>query len=214
VSAIQTIALRGPGAANPGNSEEPFSAWDLATLGMLPMAASLALARSMQFTRADHASACTSISLCRTTESSRVFGGTVDQVRAAREFTRAQLGEHSAADDAVAIVSELAANAVSHTSSGRPGGRFLVRLTILSAHQAVIMVTDQGSLREPQLLPFEQDRESGRGLQVVSALANAVVSFGDSSGRTVLAITAAHPDDQDSCRDQERASCQAGHASD
>ena len=50
-----------------------------------------------------------------------------------------------AADDMVLLVSELAANAIAHSDSGRPGGIFTVRLTHRSARGAQAEVADQGS---------------------------------------------------------------------
>jgi anti-sigma regulatory factor (Ser/Thr protein kinase) len=58
------------------------------------------------------------------------FAGRVDQVGRARGFVAEFLEEHPGADDAVLLVSELAANACSHSASGRPGGAFEVRVVV------------------------------------------------------------------------------------
>jgi hypothetical protein len=51
----------------------------------------------------------------------RVFAGSHDQVRQARDFVARTVGASPAADDAVLLVSELATNAVTHTASGMAG---------------------------------------------------------------------------------------------
>ena len=100
----------------------------------------------------------------------RVFNGTADQVRPARQFVRAQLAGHPACDDAVAVASELASNAIVHSASRAAGGRFVVHATALRSGQAGVIVTDEGG---PFTLPFpcsSTDAESGRGLTVVRRL--------------------------------------------
>jgi hypothetical protein len=56
-------------------------------------------------------------------------------------------------------------------------------------------------------VPARQDRESGRGLHVVTALADLFVPFGDSSGRTILAVLAGPANDQYRPHEQEEPSC-------
>jgi len=118
----------------------------------------------------------------------RAFPGVTHEVPAARCFARTEFGDHPAATDAVLVVSELCANAVMHTSSGQRGGIFLVHLTTLSRSQVAVLVTDEGSRHEPRLKPVGATGESGRGLAVVTALADLFIPFGGPSGRTILAV--------------------------
>ena len=65
----------------------------------------------------------------------------------ARELVARYLDGSPAADDAVLLVSELAANACAHSASGQPGGRFVVGLcrSGSSRGQVYAEVEDQGS---------------------------------------------------------------------
>ena len=96
--------------------------------------------------------------------------------RSAREFTAAALRGwqlEPLIPDAVTIASELAANAVRHAAppAGTPG-----RLAELAwwheGHQLTCVVTD-ASGHPPVLAPPDPAAESGRGLQIVDALAAA-----------------------------------------
>ena len=73
------------------------------------------------------------------------FPGRRDQVSRARAFVAQFLGGHPAADDAVLLVSELAANACAHSASGRPGGMFMVRVEVGEGGRVYVEVEDQGS---------------------------------------------------------------------
>ena len=53
----------------------------------------------------------------------RTFPGRADQIARAREFTKRVLGPCPVSDEAVLLVSELATNALEHTSTG-DGGQF------------------------------------------------------------------------------------------
>jgi serine/threonine-protein kinase RsbW len=55
------------------------------------------------------------------------YPGTADQLRHVRRALREFLGACPVADDAVHLLSELCANAVLHTDSGKTGGTFTVR---------------------------------------------------------------------------------------
>src|SRR5437879_258903 len=98
----------------------------------------------------------------------QVFPGEAGQVRAARRFVAGVLNGCPAADDALLCVSELATNAVLHSRSGRPGGRFTVCVRARAASVRVA-VADEGG-------PWGQQRDSGeqsgRGLLIVRALAS------------------------------------------
>jgi anti-sigma regulatory factor (Ser/Thr protein kinase) len=72
------------------------------------------------------------------------------------------------ADELVLLGSELATNAIMHSSSGEPGGTFAVRAELRHGDYAWLEVEDQGgdwTLRE------DQDDEHGRGLAIVAAIA-------------------------------------------
>jgi anti-sigma regulatory factor (Ser/Thr protein kinase) len=73
------------------------------------------------------------------------FAGRVDQVGRARSFVAGFLEKHPGADDAVLLVSELAANACAHSASGRPGGGFEVRVVVGVEGWVRVEVEDQGS---------------------------------------------------------------------
>ncbi len=70
-------------------------------------------------------------------------------------------------DELVLLASELAANAVSHSRSGHPGGTFTVRATLYPGDYAWVEVIDQGG----PWAAGEDDEEHGRGLAVVAAIA-------------------------------------------
>ncbi len=117
----------------------------------------------------------------------RAFRGLPSQVGAVRQFAGTVTGGHPAADDAILFASELATNAITHTASGREGGRFQVQVTVTGRHVAVV-VTDQGGTSEPGTADAGPDGESGRGLEIVQGLAAAWAVYGDSGGRTFIAI--------------------------
>jgi anti-sigma regulatory factor (Ser/Thr protein kinase) len=98
----------------------------------------------------------------------QVFAGDAGQVRAARRFLSGALDGCTGVSDALLCVSELATNAVLHSRSGRPGGRFTVRAT-RQAGSVRVEVTDEGG-------PWEHGRDgdgqSGRGLLIVGELAS------------------------------------------
>jgi hypothetical protein len=78
------------------------------------------------------------------------FRGRLDQVGHARAFISAFMGGCAATDDAMLLISELCANAVMHTSSGKPGGIFTVR-AVLADHCMCAEVEDQGSTWDGRL---------------------------------------------------------------
>src|SRR5581483_8416432 len=63
----------------------------------------------------------------------QAYGGTGDQVACVRAAVQSRLETCPVADDVVRLLSELSANAVAHSDSGEPGGKFMVRLTHLRA---------------------------------------------------------------------------------
>ena len=98
---------------------------------------------------------------------SRNIPATNDQVREARHFIAAILSGHPAADAAVSCVSELAANASTHSRSALPGGSFTVRLR-RSGPAIRIEVKDDGGPWRSQPV----DPEHGRGLLIIQALSS------------------------------------------
>ena len=97
-----------------------------------------------------------------------VFPAVPESVGAARRFTRAALSRHAIApetvDIAILLVSELATNAIVHASSS-------VRLRIRVADDVRVEVSDV-SADAPAITAGDSERESGRGLELVSTLAD------------------------------------------
>lgn len=97
-------------------------------------------------------------------------------------------------DDAETIVSELAGNALRHTSSGT-GGTFTVRVTTKPGW-ALIEVADEGTgpwVRN--LAPSDEEEECGRGLAIVTALADGLGHDIEPTGQTTWAELAWPIDD-------------------
>jgi anti-sigma regulatory factor (Ser/Thr protein kinase) len=94
-------------------------------------------------------------------------------VATGRRFVRDVLGRrHPALDKVVLGVSELATNAIKHTSSG-DGGQIMIRLAAVG--QGVrAEVTNDGSTPPPRRrVRPDADAEDGRGLVILEALADA-----------------------------------------
>ncbi|MGH3403015.1 MAG: ATP-binding protein [Streptosporangiaceae bacterium] len=102
-----------------------------------------------------------------------------------RRWLTLLLPKCSARDDLTFVASELAANAVVHTASGRPGGRFLVEV-IWSPSIARVAVADSGAPSAPHVIS-DPAGERGRGLLVVTGLAARIGVWGDQRGRLVWA---------------------------
>jgi serine/threonine-protein kinase RsbW len=73
------------------------------------------------------------------------YPGTIDQVRNVRAALRKHLGACPVADDAVHLLSELSANAIVHSDSGKRGGTFTVRAQHYLNNYVWGEVEDQGS---------------------------------------------------------------------
>ena len=117
----------------------------------------------------------------------RIFHGDPQELRAARDWTRAALNGHPHADDAALIVTELGTNALTHTASGEPAGPFRITLTT-SELITVIAVTDSGGTSTaPEIQQPSGNATHGRGLGIVDVLADNVMVYGDSTGRTITA---------------------------
>jgi serine/threonine-protein kinase RsbW len=117
----------------------------------------------------------------------RAFPGTPQQVGAARRFVGSLLDGSPLCEDAVVVVSELFTNALLHTDSGKPGGLVVVQVTrwLLGVR---IAVTDQGSAKQPVIGDGRSCCEGGRGLYLVSRLAEHLGWHDDPSGRTICAM--------------------------
>ncbi len=124
---------------------------------------------------------------CGGTGQSQMFLGVPGQVRAVRDFVRLALAGHPAADDAVAVASELAANSVAHSGSGSSGGMFTVHVTALSAASAGLAVTELRGDDYPAMQEAGPDVESGRGLAVVRSLTSLFWVSDADKIRTLLA---------------------------
>ncbi|MGK5446444.1 ATP-binding protein [Streptomyces radiopugnans] len=105
------------------------------------------------------------------------------EVGRARRWTRDILHDSPCADDAALIVTELGANAVTHTT----GPAF--RVTITRAAEAVTLtVTGAGTTTtHPQITYPHQDATHGRGLAIVTHLATALDIRRTADGHTVTA---------------------------
>ena len=111
----------------------------------------------------------------------QVFPGDAGQVREARRFLAGVLDGCPAAADALLCVSELATNAVLHSWSGRPGGRFTV-CARMRAGSVRVAVADEGG---PWGRRRDSGGQSGRGLLIVSGLASRWGREDGAAGRTV-----------------------------
>jgi serine/threonine-protein kinase RsbW len=116
---------------------------------------------------------------------SREFAGEPAEVGRARGWVGKLLPACDPLDELLIVTSELSTNAVAHTRSGQPGGRFTVEVT-WSPQAVRVIVGDQGSDEVPAT-PADaagaEDLENGRGLLLVSALATAWGTVGDARAR-------------------------------
>ena len=119
----------------------------------------------------------------------RTFPNDTASVREARRYVLEVLGAiaQPAADAIALMVSELATNAVRHTSS-----RFTV-VADRTEEQIRVAITDDGSGSPVVRTPRPADT-SGRGLQIVEELASewGVVPSVDGTGKTVWFAVALH----------------------
>jgi serine/threonine-protein kinase RsbW len=115
--------------------------------------------------------------------SAATYPGRPEHVRQVRADARSLLDGCPAADDVILCLSELAANAVLHSDSRRPGGTFTVRIESCPGADIRIEVDDDGG---PWLAPAP-DPHSGRGLDIIRVLAPEWGVATSSAGRTVWA---------------------------
>lgn len=114
----------------------------------------------------------------------RAYPGDLAQVREVRRWVGGLLPWCPGLDDLVAVASELAANAVQHTDSGRSGW-FDVEVS-WSPGYVRITVADEGAPAGPRLVSAPA-AECGRGLQIVRALSARVGVTGGIEGRAIWA---------------------------
>ncbi|MZF88564.1 ATP-binding protein [Streptomyces sp. SID5643] len=125
------------------------------------------------------------------TSTARVWGlscpGFPEEVSRARRWTRDILRGSPLADEAELIVSELSSNAILHTASGLQTGSFHLALAV-SPQVVALSVTDEGGTgTAPKVEQPNEDEVHGRGLGMVSVIADRVVIHGSRSGYTVTA---------------------------
>jgi anti-sigma regulatory factor (Ser/Thr protein kinase) len=97
----------------------------------------------------------------------RDYPGAAAQASRVRADLAKIAAEFPAADDLVLLASELAANAITHSRSGHPGGQFTVRAYLYPGDYAWIEVIDQGG----QWTEPAPGDGRGRGLGLVEAIA-------------------------------------------
>jgi serine/threonine-protein kinase RsbW len=112
----------------------------------------------------------------------RAFPATPAQAGEARRFLAQILDGRPAADDAVLCLSEMAANAILHSNSRKPGGHFTVRAE-MHGDRLRVEVHDEGG---HWTVPMPDDVQRGHGLHIISQLARTWGITGDSgTGWTV-----------------------------
>jgi anti-sigma regulatory factor (Ser/Thr protein kinase) len=126
----------------------------------------------------------------------RIFAGAPAQVAEVRRFVACLLEECPARETLISCASELSANAVVHTASGR-GGFFAVEVACRQGGVARVSVTDAGSPTEPAAgFPVTDEASggyvgdlpvSGLGLALVAAAASRWGYSDAGCGRTVWA---------------------------
>jgi len=97
------------------------------------------------------------------------YPGTTDQVGRVRAAVRELLGESPVADDAVHLLSELSANAIRHSDSGKRDGKFTVRVQHFPDCYVWGEVEDQGSTWDGNL---SRSARHPHGLYLLERLAS------------------------------------------
>jgi two-component sensor histidine kinase len=110
------------------------------------------------------------------------YPGSADQLRQVRADVRSVMADCPVAADVVTVISEMAANAVTHSDSGQPGGTFTVRVSHACGDHVRAEVEDQGSDWDGDL---GGSARHPHGLYLVTALA-ATCGTGRGPGRSRL----------------------------
>lgn len=118
---------------------------------------------------------------------SKGFPGEAEHVAEARHFARAVLGDRAGTDDVVLVADELATNAIEHSGSGRPGGKFVLRLTTFGSW-CVVRVDDQGGPKSPHACEQDDGDTDGRGLALVAGVSEHWGTNGNDTARSVWAV--------------------------
>jgi anti-sigma regulatory factor (Ser/Thr protein kinase) len=113
---------------------------------------------------------------------SRAFPAIPVCARGARRFLSAILSGSPAADNAILCLSELVTNAIVHSRSRVPSGRFFVQV-YRCENVLRVEVSDQGGSWAEA--PLGAEGRGGRGLLIVARLARSWGRIGDESGRTI-----------------------------
>lgn len=116
----------------------------------------------------------------------RTYRGTPASVPEARRFVGELLAGCPARETLMTCVSELCANAIAHTASGR-GGVFTVEVDCSQPGVARVCVTDGGGASVPAAGPLDLMAEGGRGLAMVAACTSRWGFRDACPGRTVWA---------------------------
>jgi serine/threonine-protein kinase RsbW len=120
----------------------------------------------------------------------RDFPGGTDQASQARHWIADLLPECDPLADLLLLAGELCANAVVHTRSGEPGGRFSVAVE-WTPEAARVVIGDQGSPESTAIRAkaggTDWAKESGRGLWLVDELADDWGTASHPAGRVVWA---------------------------
>ena len=128
----------------------------------------------------------------------RDFKGRPELLTEVRQFTRSVAGDRGGADLMEMVASELAGNAIQHSDSGGPGGKFTLQV---ADHQDrwQIRVIDEGGPTEPHICEaasiesvedldkLGDEAEAGRGLAMVASVSSAWGVLGDHTSRVVWA---------------------------
>src|SRR5580704_5854004 len=112
------------------------------------------------------------------------YPGRLDQLRHLRRELAGVLDGCPSADEIILCASELAANAVQHSRSGRPGGTFTVHVEVSRGDYVCIAIDDDGGPWAAVVSSLDR----GRGLVIVAALTADWGATTGPVGRTVWAL--------------------------
>ncbi|GLW63890.1 ATP-binding protein [Actinomadura rubrobrunea] len=116
----------------------------------------------------------------------QIYPGLPSMVPAIRAFVRGLLGDTPRTDDAELVACELVTNALRHTPSGSDGGKVAVTVATVPGC-ARITVADAGSGAWTPPVSTDDIAEYGRGLLIVSVLADRFGHEANDEGQAVWA---------------------------